>query len=250
MKYELIYHTKTFLGVIAAAAVIAIGGFLLSNSETVTSPNIVLSPINEVKLNYAERGTRAASLKIITPSGGHGSGTLMKYNKELVIFTAAHVTTEGPVYLVQDQWGEQKFAILAYVDVEADFAVLVVEPFQKTKPVKFTLPRYDIRKELDLEVIFSGHPAHHSLITMRGRVAGFEGPSMIINSSAWGGSSGSGVFDTNGSFVGILYAVSVGGGFGGPTIMENFIWVMPNDKLNWEELTGRLDAIRMAAESR
>lgn len=218
----------------------------VNKSVEVSEPSI--SEPEQVLLNFQERRGRAASLKIITPTGGHGTGTLFKYDGNLVIFTAAHVTTEGPVYLAQDQWGEQKFAVLVYADRDADFAVLVVDEFEKTKPVRFKLPDYDVRNKIDLEVVFSGYPSSHDLLTMRGSIAGFEGPSMIVNSSAWGGSSGSSVFDKSGRFVGILYGVSVAHSFSGPRILENFIWVMPNDQIKWGELSEALDAVRAVRE--
>lgn len=224
---------------ILTVCLVALG---ISNSIPSEGPSISSEP-EQVVLNFHERRTRSASLKIITPTGGHGTGTLFNYSGMMVIFTAAHVTTEGPIYLAQDRWGEQKFAVLAYVDPEADFAVLVVEPFEKTSPVKFKLPRYDLRDKIDLGVIFSGYPSQHDLMTMRGSIAGFEGPSMIVNSSAWSGSSGSSVFDSEGRFVGILYGVSVANSFAGPRALENFIWVMPNHEIKWEELSIALSQI-------
>ena len=67
---------------------------------------------------------------------------------------------------------------------------------------------------------------------------------MIVNSSAWGGSSGSSVFDKHGRFVGVLYGVSVARSFSGPRILENFIWVMPNDQIKWDELSEALEAVQ------
>lgn len=238
-------NIKKILLALTGAAVISFAALFFA-TNTITNNSASISEPEQVVLNFHERRTRAASLKIITPTGGHGTGTLFRYRGSLVIFTAAHVTTEGPVYLAQDQWGEQKFAVLAYADRDADFAVLIVDEFEKTKPVKFRMPDYDVRNKIDLDVIFSGFPSTHDLLTMRGSVAGFEGPSMIVNSSAWGGSSGSSVFDRNGRFVGILYGVSVARSFSGPRILENFIWVMPNDQIKWDELREALRAIEEA----
>jgi hypothetical protein len=225
------------LMLIACLVALEIGDSIPSGNSSISSEP------EQVVLNFHERRTRSASLKIITPTGGHGTGTLFDYNGMMVIFTAAHVTTEGPIYLAQDRWGEQRFAVLVYVDPKVDFAVLAVDPFEKTAPVKFRLPRYNLRDKIDLEVIFSGYPSQHDLMTMRGSVAGFEGPSMIVNSSAWSGSSGSSVFDSEGKFIGILYGVSLASSFTGPRALENFIWVMPNHEIKWQELSIALSEI-------
>ena len=229
--------------VTVSAALIVSGTFFANQYMDGEGGGATIGSAEEVELSYYEKKTRSASLRVVTPTGGHGSGTLVKYKGSNLILTAAHVTQQGSIYLAIDQWGEQNFATLIYKDETADFAVLIVNDFEKTKPLKFKIPSYDIRDAIDLEVIFSGFPARHDLLTMRGTVAGYQGSSVIIHSSAWGGSSGSGVFDSSGSFVGILYAVSIGNGLQGPAIMENFIWIMPFDKINWEELDSVVESL-------
>lgn len=194
-------------------------------------------------LSRIEARTRNAAVKVYTPTGGHGSGTYFIYNGRHIVITAAHVTDEGPIYLVADQWNNQRIGTLVYADREKDFAVLLIPAFEKTAPMRLRLPNYDPKNRIDTEVIFSGFPSSHSLTTMRGRVAGSEGPVVIIHAAAWMGSSGSAVFDREGRFLGVLFGVSVGGFRGQPVIMENFIWVMPYDEINWEELRGALDSI-------
>ena len=194
-------------------------------------------------LSRVEARTRNAAVKIYTPTGGHGSGTYFRYNRRHIVITAAHVVDEGAIYLVVDQWNNQRVGTLIYADREKDFAVLLIPAFEKTTPMRLNLPNYNPGDRIDTEVIFSGFPSSHSLTTMRGRVSGTEGPIIIIHAAAWMGSSGSAVFDRNGNFLGVLFGVSVGRFYGDPVIMEDFIWVMPYSEINWDDLRNTLDSI-------
>lgn len=199
--------------------------------------------VEAASLSIMENRTRRASVKVYTPTGGHGSGAYFLYQDRHIVLTAAHVVDEGGIYLVVDQNGSQRVGTVIYRDAARDFAALIIPEFEKTKPLRLRTPSYDIRRRIGEDLIFSGFPSHHSLTTIRGRVAGFEGPILIMHASAWMGSSGSSVFDQAGNFVGILYGVSVGRFRGEPTIIEDFIWVLPYDQINWSELDIALEQL-------
>ena len=194
-------------------------------------------------LSRAETRTRDASVKIYSPSGGHGSGSYFLYKNRHVIFTAAHVVDEGGIYVVVDKWNNQRVGTVVYVDSAKDFAILLIPEFEKTAPMRFRLPRYNIRERIDTELIFSGFPGAHSLITIRGRTSGEEGHAIIMHAAAWLGSSGSCVFDTSGNFVGVMYGVSVGGFLGAPVLIEDFVWILPYDQIDWESITNTLESM-------
>jgi len=194
-------------------------------------------------LSRIEAKTRDASVKIYSPSGGHGSGTYFLYKNRHVVFTAAHVVDEGGVYVVVDKWNNQRVGTVVYADFDKDFAVLLIPEFEKTSPMRLRMPRYNVRDKADAELIFSGFPGEHSLITIRGRTAGSEGTSVIMHAAAWLGASGSCVFDTTGNFVGIMYGVSVGGFLGSPVLIEDFVWVLPYDQIDWDAVISALEAI-------
>lgn len=56
---------------------------------------------------------------------------------------------------------------------------------------------------------------------------------IYVNSYAWSGSSGSGVFSQRGDYIGFVLAIDVGPGFNGPTILENVVLVVPAYRVNW-----------------
>ena len=93
---------------------------------------------------------------------------------------------------------------------------------------------------IGLDVNFTGFPNSRDLISIRGRVSGIENRSkfLLLHSYAWMGSSGSVVYDKDGSLLGVLSAVDVGHRFG-PQIIEDIVHVSP-------AVTWNLDQIRLA----
>tara|TARA_B100001094_G_scaffold292612_1_gene311928 strand:- start:4674 stop:5396 length:723 start_codon:yes stop_codon:yes gene_type:complete len=204
------------------------------------SSDINISHVEAAKLNSFEAKSREASVKVVTPSGGHGTGTLFEYKGKVFIFTAKHVTEGFSRFLIIPNSGETKEASLVYSDLAADFAVLSADGLDSIKPVKFKAKDHNPKTLIDLDVIFSGYPSAHSLLTSRGRVAGFEVDSIIIHSIAWGGSSGSSVFSSKGDFLGILFGTSVDAPFGIPTVIDNIIWVSPYYVIDWNALDRKI----------
>lgn len=178
--------------------------------------------------------TRNAAVKIYTPSGGHGSGAYYFFEGHHVVFTAAHVTSEGPVYAVVDRLGNVRMGQLVHVDESRDFAIILIPEFTKVKPLKVKLPKVSLEGNIGKELVFSGYPAQMDLTTVRGRVAGGGDGNIIMHSAAWMGSSGSSVFDDHGNLVGILYAVSLGRFRGESVIMEDMVWVLASSAINWD----------------
>ena len=188
-------------------------------------------PIEKVSkaLSLNERKVREAAVKVVT-SQGHGSGTVVQYKDLTLVFTARHVANGvlGSSYLVANEH-EQRNATLIYQSREHDIAVLVVPtPFRylKAMPWKPT-KKYDI----GTDIVYSGHPSWHKLMSFNGRIVGYEeitgsGTQLIVNTYGWFGCSGSGVYNKNGELVGILYGVDVQYAYG-TQIQENLIWVAP-----------------------
>ena len=83
------------------------------------------------------------------------------------------------------------------------------------------------------EITYSGYPSWHSLMTYRGRVAGYEthpeaGTQIMLNTYGWFGCSGSLIYDKEGRAVGILWGVDLQRGLP----QENMIWVSPMQNLD------------------
>ena len=145
--------------------------------------------------------------------------------------TAAHVVegteSEKNIIIVSPS-GEIKKGNVVYLDKDSDIAFLLIKNKLRTrKYVKYN-PDYRMNKlpEVGTKTIYSGYPSLHSLLTIRGRVAGYETDKdgrkvIILNTFGWFGSSGSGIFSENGRILGILYGVSVSR----YQVLDNLIWV-------------------------
>ena len=200
------------------------------------------NPVEKVSksLSSVEKKVRNAAVKVMT-GGGHGSGTVVQYKDLTLILTARHVA-DGPLgmeYLVSND-DEQRTAVLIYQSKEHDIAVLVLKKeFYHVKPMSWKPTKsYDI----GTDIVYSGHPSWHKLMSFTGRIVGYEevagsGTQLIVNTYGWFGCSGSGVYNTDGELVGILYGVDVQYAFG-TQIQENMIWVAPIKNINIDDSLG------------
>ncbi len=196
-------------------------------------------PIEKVSksLSSVEKKVRGAAVKVVA-GGGHGSGTVVRYKDLTLVLTAKHVADGvlGSSYLVANK-DEQRNAVLIYQSKEHDIAVLKVEKeFRYLKPMPWNqTKKYDI----GTDIVYSGHPSWHKLMSFQGRIVGYEqnteaGTQLIVNTYGWFGCSGSGIYNTDGELVGILYGVDVQYAYG-TQIQENMIWVAPIKNIDIEE---------------
>ena len=200
------------------------------------------NPVEKVNrsLSSVEKKVRNAAVKVIT-SGGHGSGTVVEYKDLTLVLTAKHVTDGhmGAEYLISTE-SEQRTAVLVYQSKVHDVAVLVLKgEFRYLKPMEWKPTKnYDV----GMDIVYSGHPSWHKLMSFQGRVVGYEqdpqaGTQLIVNTYGWFGCSGSGIYSTSGELIGILYGVDVQY-IQGIQIQENMIWVAPIKNINMSEALG------------
>jgi len=205
------------------------------------------APMEQVSAGASsvEKLVRQAAVRVTVPfSGGHGSGSYIKYKDVHIVITAQHVTN-GPLgtsYLVSYK-EESHIGTLIYSDAENDIAMLYVgNPFRLIEPMKF-----DPLKEtatVGTEILYSGYPSHHKLMSFTGRVAGHEtngtpapGKHIILQTYGWFGCSGSVIYTTKGEQVGILYGVDVEY-YPDIQVQENMIWVVPINMLKMDKALG------------
>jgi S1-C subfamily serine protease len=218
------------------AAVSLCFGFTFSANSVADRVYKPKQPIEKVSksLSSVEKKVRGAAVKVVT-GGGHGSGTVVQYKDLTLVLTAKHVTdgSIGSSYLISNQ-NEQRNATLVYQSKEHDIAVLVLQKsFKYIKPMPWKpTKKYDI----GTDIVYSGHPSWHKLMSFQGRIVGYEqdpkaGTQLIVNTYGWFGCSGSGIYNTDGELLGILYGVDVQYVYG-TQIQENMIWVAPIKNIN------------------
>jgi len=175
------------------------------------------------------RKVRNAAVEVITPMG-RGSGTLFEVDGHYLVFTAAHVIRDFPVVSIAGRNGEQVFGTTILTASNVDMAVILVPEMNSRTPMAFKPARHrNIDDMVGEEVTYTGFPSHHDLLTIDGVIASEEEGNLVMHSYAWPGSSGSGVFDMRGRFLGVVRAVDVGvwSYQMPPQLVEDMVWIAP-----------------------
>jgi len=206
-------------------------------NNTNESSAVIVESVN-TSFSKVELKVRAAAVKVLT-NGGHGSGSYLVHKGFYFILTAQHVA-DGPVgtnYTVA-KGEEYKLTTLVYSSAEDAIAVLyVADKFRFFEPMKYK-PMKNIADISD-RVTYSGFPSSHKLMTIRGRVAGYEdkpdsGKQIILHTYGWFGCSGSVIYNKSGEVVGVLWGVDVEY-YPNIAIVEDMIWVVPVQKIDIEK---------------
>ena len=195
----------------------------------------------ETRSSSIERSIRNAAVRVTIPwTGGHGSGSYIKYKDAYLVITAQHVASGelGTSYLTSHK-EESHISVLIYSDSESDIAILyVTNPYKTIDPMKYN-PVEGVA-EVGLDIIYSGYPSHHKLMSFVGRVAGHENKEtmpghkeIILQTYGWFGCSGSVIYNTKGQQVGVLYGVDVEY-YPGVQVQENMVWVAPIGRINMQ----------------
>ena len=77
------------------------------------------------------------------------------------------------------------------------------------------------------KTFYTGYPNSIGPTTWTGNISGFTGDYLVVQTYAWSGASGSGVFDERGELIGIIMALDVGANEYGYQVLNNFVIVVP-----------------------
>jgi len=193
------------------------------------------SRVTEVALNKAESKIRDASVVVKDLlSGGYGSGTVFEIEKKNIVITAAHVVGNRQHMQIIGRSNETVMGTVIYVDPNFDFAMITIPDMISRTPIKFKL---FTGNTIGTNVTYTGHPARHDLLTVRGRIVGVDKgtKSILMHSYAWMGASGSCVFTLDGKLIGVLVAVDVGR-YDGRQIVEDIVWLTPLSEIDIGEI--------------
>ena len=177
---------------------------------------------------YAPRGLKVSYLSsvIIQPTTGDiptgtGSGNYFKLGNKRFVITAAHVVQGEEKIFIMEKGYTMTEAEVVHIDVHSDIAILVpVERLRYTKAIPF---RRDINNQMGEKVYHCGHPAREGFHISEGLLTGTHTDTLMVNTFAWPGSSGSVLFDEGGRVLGVLSAIRVGHPFGFPDMVEHIV---------------------------
>ena len=183
--------------------------------------------------SMAARVSRKSAVRVQIDYGHaliSGSGTYFRYKGHKMVVTAAHLFALGGGQVLHDKAvittpDEQVMGRLVYIDKIVDIAIFEVPELPSRKAAPFSrTSSYPI----GALVYYSGFPGANNLLTFTGTLSGEGyGTDIAMHSFAWGGSSGSGVFDENGQFVGVLVSIMVGRGYQGPQLVGSVVYLAP-----------------------
>jgi len=210
--------------------------------EVRTAFGEVLEVFDAPNLSITEQRARSAAVKVRSLlQGGHGSGTYMVAHGRRVVVTAAHVVRNESVMAIDGRDGETVVGQVVFADHDVDIAFIVV-PEMETR----TAMRYRPQKKYDERLVgtnltYTGFPSHHDLLTIRGYIAAVEKAHLVTNMFGWFGSSGSGVFDQHGRYMGCVSGIDMGTmGWGVRIPLESIVWVAPVSMLDHEMVKIRI----------
>ena len=218
---------------------------ILQTQDTVevrTAFGEILEVFDAPHLSITEQRARSAAVKVRSLlQGGHGSGTYMIAHGRRVVVTAAHVVRSESVMAIDGRDGETVVGQVVFVDHDIDIAFIVVPEMETRTAVRYRPQRRYDERLVGTNLTYTGFPSHHDLLTIRGYVSSIEKEHIVTNMFGWFGSSGSGVFDQQGRYLGIVSGIDVGTmGFGVRIPLESIVWVAPVSKLDHEMVKIRI----------
>ncbi len=245
----------------AISAIFGILSFLVFYGQYISSNKPAIDNLNstaEVSNFYSSSQkksmtkSRDSSVRVLSFDFDNGmvstsSATYMVYKNDHYILTTNHGLLGGCDTIQIEAEGELYNCLeIIKVDVLNDYALIKIEQVAHRKPIK--LPKEikttynDWKKTLTLlnKIVYTGYPNSIGPLTIDGTVMGFDPKGLVyVQSYAWSGSSGSGVFDHDGKLLGYILAIDVGGSEYGTTILENVMIVVPIYKVDWSVIIRR-----------
>lgn len=192
--------------------------------------------------------SRKSSVQMISIQPHNGvlstfSGTYFESVGSYFIITVAH-GIQGPCEFTKVIHDNELYDCKKYIviDNDTDYAIIQVDEIEKRTPIKIPkdLPKnkqWIKSHSLLNKLVHTGYPNTIGPLTISGDVAGYASSEYIyMISYAWQGSSGAGVFDAAGRYIGHIVAVDVGQSEFGVQILSNLVLVVPAYKIDWTKV--------------
>ena len=202
--------------------------------------------IEEASANRHAQMSRDATVKVVSPAG-HGSGTYVKVGKFYGVVTAAHVVQMGSIYIIESG-NTQVVGHLVWKDEDSDLAFLWTVKIPGKKTLRLTEYRGVQTGE---EVIYSGFPSSHEMLTFKCSVANADMTNagvVLVQGFAWFGASGSGFINKRGQVFAVLSAVSVENFYGHPQVISAIVIARTITKKHINEIESALDNVSAQGE--
>lgn len=173
---------------------------------------------------------RVVSMDLTSGGISSLSGTYFTFREKFYVLTSAHGIISKCDSLVIFHIKDYKSCIkLIKVDRDADYAIFEVEQMPARTAIKVPKALGSWKKSYNLldKTYYTGYPNSIGPTTWTGNISGFTGDYLVVQTYAWSGASGSGVFDERGELIGIIMALDVGANEYGYQVLNNFVIVVP-----------------------
>ena len=192
--------------------------------------------------------SRLSTVQIISMVPDEGlisafTGTYFEAYGDFFVVSVAH-GIHGPCEYTKIVFDDKLYSCkkYIYVDTHVDYSIIQIDEILERKPIK--IPR-DLPKNKQWiksysilnKVVYTGYPNTLGPLTISGEIAGFS-PSQhaYMISYAWQGSSGSGVFDHSGKYIGYVVAIDVGQTELGLQILQDVVLIVPAFNIDWTKV--------------
>jgi hypothetical protein len=194
-------------------------------------------------LRSRQSAVNVMSMASDSPVVSSASGTYLTLEGRYYILTVHH-TLVGPCDSVRIAVDDELYDCLKYVVVDpyVDYALMQVEEIAERVPLHMprSMPRsneWDREIATQTRVFYTGYPNGLGPLTFNGSIIGHdELENIFIHSFAWPGSSGAGVFNERGKFIGYAMAINVGVTEYGIDVLEDIVIVVPLFRIDWQEI--------------
>jgi S1-C subfamily serine protease len=158
-----------------------------------------------------------------------------------VVVTAAHVVRNESVMAIDGRDGETVVGQVVFRDTDVDLAFIVVPEMETRTAIRYR-PQHNYNERLiGTQLTYTGFPSHHDLLTIRGYISSLEHEMIVTNMFGWFGSSGSGVYDQRGRYIGCVSGIDMGStGWGVRIPLESIVWVAPVSRIDHEMVKIRI----------
>ena len=182
---------------------------------------------------------RVVSMDMSVGSISSLSGTYFTFKGKYYVLTSAHGVLKGCGGLMIFHFNEHgQCTKMIKIDRDADYAIFEVEKMDTRTAIKIPKALANWKRSYNLldKTYYTGYPNSIGPTTWTGNISGFTGDYLIIQTYAWSGASGSGVFDERGEMIGIIMALDVGANEYGYQVLNNFVIVVPIWQIDFDSL--------------
>ena len=173
---------------------------------------------------------RVGSMDLLKGNISTLSGTYFTFRNKFYVLSSAHgVLSECSGLMAFHNQESSPCIQMIKLDKKTDYVIFEIQEMKDRIPIKVPKALANWKKSYNLldKTFYTGYPNSIGPTTWTGNISGFTGDYLIVQTYAWSGASGSGVFDERGELIGIIMALDVGTTDFGYQILNSFVIVVP-----------------------